>query len=206
MEQESSRIFGYSDIFFIHFLSEDTPCSQSQKSAYHFLVYVYTGELVIIENGIETIVGSGECVFIGRDHRLSFIKRSANGELYKGISMAFTRDFLRKYYQQIDSKYIPNEAKPLQSSILRLPDSPVIKSIFVSMVPYFNTNIKPMKESMDFKMQEGILALLFILTQKWFFVKFGAGYPELESTTFRLSSSNPALPYISLFLFFNLFT
>ena len=39
-----------------------------------------------------------------------------------------------------------------------------------------------------------------------FFVKFGAGYPELESTTFRLSSSNPALPYISLFLFFNLFT
>ena len=39
-----------------------------------------------------------------------------------------------------------------------------------------------------------------------FFVKFGAGYPELESTTFRLNSSNPALPYISLFLFFNLFT
>ncbi len=39
-----------------------------------------------------------------------------------------------------------------------------------------------------------------------FFVKFGAGYPELERTTFRLSSSNPALPYISLFLFFNLFT
>ena len=39
-----------------------------------------------------------------------------------------------------------------------------------------------------------------------FFVKFGADYPELESTTFRLSSSNPALPYISLFLFFNLFT
>ena len=29
-----------------------------------------------------------------------------------------------------------------------------------------------------------------------FFVKFGAGYPELESTTFRLNSSNPALPYI----------
>lgn len=39
-----------------------------------------------------------------------------------------------------------------------------------------------------------------------FFVKFGAGYPELKSTTFRLNSSNPALPYISLFLFFNLFT
>ena len=39
-----------------------------------------------------------------------------------------------------------------------------------------------------------------------FFVKFGADYPELESTTFRLSSSTPALPYISLFLFFNLFT
>ena len=39
-----------------------------------------------------------------------------------------------------------------------------------------------------------------------FFVKFGAGYPKLESTTFRLNSSNPALPYISLFLFFNLFT
>ena len=47
---------------------------------------------------------------------------------------------------------------------------------------------------------------VFISPQKWFFVKFGAGYPELESTTFRLSSSNPALPYISLFLFFNLFT
>ena len=47
---------------------------------------------------------------------------------------------------------------------------------------------------------------LFILTQKWFFVKFGVGYPELESTTFRLNSSNPVLPYISLFLFFNLYT
>jgi hypothetical protein len=50
------------------------------------------------------------------------------------------------------------------------------------------------------------LKILFISPQKWFFVKFGAGYPELESTTFRLNSSNPALPYISLFLFFNLFT
>ncbi len=39
-----------------------------------------------------------------------------------------------------------------------------------------------------------------------FFVKFGADYPEFERTTFRLNSSNPALPYISLFLFFNLFT
>ena len=39
-----------------------------------------------------------------------------------------------------------------------------------------------------------------------FFVKFGADYPDFERTTFRLNSSNPALPYISLFLFFNLFT
>jgi hypothetical protein len=27
-------------------------------------------------------------------------------------------------------------------------------------------------------------ACLFISPQKWFFVKFGAGYPKLESTTF----------------------
>ena len=47
-----------------------------------------------------------------------------------------------------------------------------------------------------------ILCLVGYSRAYWFFVKFGATSPEFEKTTFRLNSSNPALPYISLFLIF----
>lgn len=41
---------------------------------------------------------------------------------------------------------------------------------------------------------------------EWFFVNFGGNYPKLDRTTFLLNNSNPALPYICLFIFLSLFT
>jgi len=44
------------------------------------------------------------------------------------------------------------------------------------------------------------------ISVKWFLRIFDAIYPVRDRTALRLSSSKPARPYISPFLFFNLFT
>jgi AraC-like DNA-binding protein len=161
MKKVESSVNNYSNVVFTHFLNYETVCYE--RGHCHFMMFIFSGELAIKEIGKEEVViSAGESVFVRRNHRLVFYKRPSKEEPYKGITMAFDRNFLRHYYQTMDSKYIPEEAVPIEPSVVRLPAIPGIKSIFISMVPYFNTAVKPLEEVMKFKQQEAILTLLNI--------------------------------------------
>lgn len=161
MDKHSSAVKNYSNIVFVHFFNKETMCYE--RGHCHFLICIFAGELIIKEPGNEDIVVSaGQCVFIPRNHKLTFIKRPSKGVSYKGITMAFERNFLRLYYQSLNRKLIQVNETATKDSVIKLPSLPNINSLFLSLLPYFDSDCKPKDEVMKLKRQEGVLALLDI--------------------------------------------
>lgn len=160
MQLTESATLNYSDVFYSFFTNNDSICHD--KAVSHYLVYIYSGEMLLVENGKEISVRGGECIFIRRDHRVSFTKRPLDNESFKSISLKFNRNYLRKYFQSIDPKDIPKDTAPLKSSVFKLPKTPNLESLFLSMVPYFETDEEPQEDLINLKIQEGILSLLRI--------------------------------------------
>ncbi|MDR2039827.1 MAG: AraC family transcriptional regulator [Bacteroidales bacterium] len=162
MEQQhkESLFFNYSDIFFSYYFKDDTTCAKMQLT--HSLTYVYSGEMIIDYMGEKTVIGKDECAFIRRDVRTVMTKQAKDGASYKGIFLMFKRNFLRNFYQQLEKKGIPKESDKITQSVVKLPHTPEITSLFQSMTPYFDPSVKPRDEFMQLKLQEGVYALLNI--------------------------------------------
>jgi len=160
MSLTESTTLNYSDVFYSFFTKNDSICHD--KAVSHYLVYLYSGEMLLVENGKEISVRGGDCVFIRRDHRVSFTKRPLGDEDYKSITLKFNRNYLRKYFHAIAPSDIPTNTEPLKSSVIRLPKTPDLESLFLSMTPYFETDIEPQDNVINLKIQEGILSLLNI--------------------------------------------
>lgn len=159
-KNEEYITFNYSDIIYSYYFSDDCMCSKMVRD--HFLVYVYSGEYVLEEGKKRTIVRPGECVFLRRDNRVEMEKRPKNGEPFMGIFICYKRDFLRGVLQKIEKKELPVEVRKHKESVLKLPNTPDIKGLFLSITPYFDSSIKPSDDIMCLKMQEGLHALLRI--------------------------------------------
>ena len=160
--EEGYITFSYSDIVFSYYFSDDIKCSKMVRD--HFLVYMYSGEYIIEEGKDKhrTVVHAGECVFMRRDNQITMYKNPLGDEPFRGIFMTLKRPFLRDLYQKIDKKYLPLDAKKSKSSVIKLPDTPDITSLFQSMTPYFDSSIKPSEDIMHLKLLEGVYALLNI--------------------------------------------
>lgn len=153
-------IFNYNDVFFSFFYDDVSGCTH--RSREYAMNYVYSGEM-ILDNGKEEIhVGKGECVFIPRDHHVTMYKKTFNGERYCGVFLSFTRNFLREMFTKLEQHKIPATTPKLEAGVIKLPKSVEITSLFASMTPYFDPEVKPQDDLMNLKMQEGLLALLHI--------------------------------------------
>jgi len=154
--------FNYSDIIFSYFFSDECMCTEMVRD--HFLVYIYSGEY-ILEEGKEkkkTIVRPGECCFLRRDNRVNMYKQPKGSEPFMGIFMNFRRNFLRDVYQKMEHKNLPLDIGKHKHSVIKLPETPDIKGLFLSMTPYFDSKIKPSEDMMHLKLLEGIHSLLNI--------------------------------------------
>lgn len=153
-------IFNYNDVFFSFYYDDVSGCVH--RSREYAMNYVYSGEM-ILDNGKEEIhVGKGECVFIPRDHHITMYKKTFNGERYCGVFLSFTRNFLREMFTKLEQHKIPATTPKLEAGVIKLPKSVEITSLFASMTPYFDPEVKPQDDLMNLKMQEGLLALLHI--------------------------------------------
>jgi AraC-like DNA-binding protein len=128
----------------------------------HFLVYVYSGEYVLEEGKKKTVVRPGECVFLRRDNRVEMTKQPKNGEPFMGIFICYKRDFLRKVLQKFEKRDLSIETTKHKQSVIKLPETPDIKGLFLSITPYFDSSIKPSDDIMCLKMLEGVHSLLNI--------------------------------------------
>jgi len=89
-------------------------------------------------------------------------KQPVGEDQFQAIFMHFKRNFLRDFYQIIDRKELPLEAEKYKPSVIKLPNTPDIESLFQSMRPYFDSDNEPVKELMNLKLQAGVYTLLSI--------------------------------------------
>lgn len=153
-----TTIFNYSDIIFSFLVNGETVCTH--KAAAHLLIYVYSGQMTVTEQGERITARAGECVFVRRDHTVVIDKGAYDDEQYQGITMKFSRNFLRECFREADRREMPTGTEPFHGSVVKLARSADIDSIFYSMVPYFDTQNRPDDELMQLKMREGLIALL----------------------------------------------
>ncbi|MFR9166588.1 MAG: helix-turn-helix domain-containing protein [Dysgonomonas sp.] len=160
MEQKVRvETLGYSGIFLSCFSNDNTSCIHANKD--HSLIYLYSGEYLIDEDGTQTIVHPGECAFIRRDHRTTMYKKPSGTEQYKGITLVFKRNLLREFYNtKLNKNDIPKSVSDPGKSVFRIESRPDITSLFQSLTPYFDSGIQPTEEVIQLKLQEGIYSLL----------------------------------------------
>lgn len=159
-EHNDSMVFRYSDVFFAHYFNDEVRCHKMIEN--HALMYVYAGELIVDENNKQTKIHGGQCIFIRRDNRVTLTKKTYKNEQFKTITLVLTRNFLREFYQTVNLNELPPETRKFKHSLIKLPKTPEIESLFQSMTPYFDTAIKPSEQIMKLKMQEGVYSLLNI--------------------------------------------
>jgi len=159
MQQDNKlKTISYSGIFLSCFSDYSEKCIHTTPE--HTLVYLYSGEQVIIDGDKETTIKAGESAFIRRNHQLKMYKKSKGEELYKGISLTFKRSVLREFYSTINKSEIPKGISISDKTVFKLKQNPAIESLFQSLTPYFNSNIKPTEAIAHLKLLEGIYALL----------------------------------------------
>ncbi len=153
-------IFNYNNVFFSFFYDDTAACIHRSRD--FAINYVYSGEMVLEDGNKKIHIGKGECVFIPRDHHITLYKKPLEGERYSGIFLNFSRNFLREMYSKFYQSKIPADTPKLGQGAIKLPDTAEFTSLFSSMIPYFDSKVKPQDDLMHLKLQEGLLALLHI--------------------------------------------
>jgi AraC-like DNA-binding protein len=150
----------YSNIFVSCFSDNATLHASMAKENY--LVYVFSGELIITEQDRTSYIGKNECAFIRKDVRIKMVKHAKDGKQYKCIVLNFTRRFLRGFYHTaLDKSKLPADARRHKFSLYKLPACrPDITSLFLSLTPFFDTSIPPDDELINSKLIEGVRVLL----------------------------------------------
>lgn len=173
---EQLKVLDYSNIFIASYFTDDLQCSHANSE--HTLIYILSGTLEIDERGKKTLLRAGQCAFMRRDNRMILNKRVRPGEPYRSIVLKFSKSFLRELYKKINRRDLSPEIKRSKRSLTVLPDNrPDIKSLFQSILPYFDSDVKPQEEWLKLKMIEGayillntdesLYASLFDFTEEW---------------------------------------
>lgn len=153
-------IFNYNNVFYSFFYDDVSGCIH--RSREYALNYVYSGEMILDNGNGKIHVRKGECVFIPRDHRITMYKKTYGGERYCGVFLMFTRSFLREMYTKLSLNKVRTTAGKLDGGVIKLPKTVELSSLFASMTPYFDPDVKPRDNFMELKLQEGLMALLAI--------------------------------------------
>lgn len=156
---ERLNLFDCSNIFIASYFTDDRDCAHENRE--HTLIYLYSGKLEIEERGKKSILHQGECAFLRRDNQMRLQKHCETGKPYRSVVLKFSKAFLREFYQGLDKREMPTESDREKNSLHLLPKNrPDIRSLFESVIPYFDSGTKPSEEVLRLKMIEGVYILL----------------------------------------------
>jgi AraC-like DNA-binding protein len=159
MEQiEQLQTINYAGIFFSCYSAHNTTCIHSIQA--HSINYVSSGEQIIEDGNNKITISAGEAAFVRRNHRTRIYKNGKDGEGYKGVSLVFDRNVLRNFYSKLDKANLPRDISIEEKNVFRIAHRPDIKSLFQSLTPYFDENLKPTEAIAHLKLLEGIYVLL----------------------------------------------
>ncbi len=156
---EKLDVLDCSNVFIASYFTDDRGCAHCNRE--HTLIYIHSGELEITEKGKKTVLRAGDCAFMRRDNHMWLQKRVKEGCPYRSVVLKFSRDFLREFYHTLNSKDTPADVKRDRTSLYVMPHNRVdIRSLFESVIPYFETEVRPSEEILKLKMTEGVYAIL----------------------------------------------
>lgn len=156
---ERLDVFDCSNVLIGCYFTDDKGCAHENKE--HTLIYLCSGELEIDDKGKKTVLHAGECAFMRRDNRLWLQKKADKDNPYRSIVLKFTRPFLREFYHNLNRQQLPTASRRDKESIRVLPGNrPDIRSLFESVIPYFDAGVKPSEDILRLKMTEGVYVLL----------------------------------------------
>lgn len=125
------------------------------------LIYVRSGEVEIDDRGRQTIVKPGQCAFIRRHAGVHMTKRSVNDDNpYMSITLSFPRKFLMQFYRNIDKSTLPDKASRCDENLIVMPERPDLRSLFESLMPFFDSTVEPDNQWINMKLTEGLYAIL----------------------------------------------
>ena len=114
-----------------------------------------------VPKGKKTVLHPGDCAFMRRDNRMWLQKKVEDDKPYRSVVLKFSRAFLREFYQSLNRQQLPTDSKREKVSLRVLPSNrPDIRSLFESVIPYFDAGEKPSEEVLKLKMIEGVYILL----------------------------------------------
>lgn len=157
---ERFNVFNCSNVLIGSYFTDDVGCAHENKE--HTLIYLCSGHLEIEERGERMVLSPGDCAFMRRDNRMWLQKSREGKDPYHSIVLKFSRAFLRDFYQnKLDRERIPLDSRREKVSLRLLPrNRPDVRSLFESVVPYFEAGEKPSGEVLKLKMEEGVYVLL----------------------------------------------
>jgi len=75
--------------------------------------------------------------------------------------MKFSRVYLKEFFQTLNRREIPKDARREKASLVKFPSNRLdVRSLFESLLPYFDAATAPDDEILKMKMTEGMLAIL----------------------------------------------
>ena len=156
---EQLDVFDCSNVLIASYFTDDRGCTHENRE--HTLIYLCSGELEIEERGKKTVLHPGDCAFMRRDNRMWLQKKVEDDKPYRSVVLKFSRAFLREFYQSLNRQQLPTNSKREKVSLRVLPSNrPDIRSLFESVIPYFDAGKKPSEEVLKLKMIEGVYILL----------------------------------------------
>lgn len=156
---ERLDVFDCSNVLIASYFTDDRGCAHENRE--HTLIYLCSGELEIEEHGKKTVLHPGDCAFMRRDNRMWLQKKAQENLPYHSIVLKFSRAFLREFYQMLNRQQMPTDCRRDKISLRVLPPNrPDIRSLFESVIPYFEADKKPSEEVVKLKMIEGVYVLL----------------------------------------------
>ena len=156
---EKLEVFNCSNVFIANFFTDDRGCAHCNRE--HTLIYLLSGELEITDGGHKSILHPGDCAFMRRDNRMGLQKRASEDRPYRSVVMKFSRNFLKEFYQTVNQRDIPSDLKREKVSLMKFPSNRIdIRTLFESLVPYFDAGIQPGQDILKMKMIEGMHIIL----------------------------------------------
>ncbi len=156
---EKLEKFDCSEVFIASYFTDDRGCAHCNRE--HTLIYIHSGELEITDGTKKTILRPGDCAFMRRDNRMWLQKRVKDGKPYRSIVMKFSREYLKDFFQTLNRRKIPKDAKREKASLVKFPSNRIdVRSLFESLLPYFDTGSVPDSDILKMKMAEGMFAIL----------------------------------------------
>lgn len=152
------QTYNYPDIFSEYFFNREGSCIRPCPE--YTLVFVFSGELMIINKNAETTICKGEYVFLRKDIDTLLIRKTHNGEPFSSVFMGFSYNFLHEFYHNMKKKDLCENTDFFSANIIKLPCNPYLESIYISLLPFLHWSIRPIQQIVEIKLMEAIFGLL----------------------------------------------